>query len=370
VKILEVIARVNRGGTARWLEELITGLRSNGHEVLLAAGYVQAGEIEDQIFHEFSGHRIENLGRSISIFSDLRSLIEIRKYIVECQPDLINTHTAKAGLIGRLAAASILKNRPAIIHTYHGHLLYGYFPQWKTNIFNIIEKFLANLSDVLIAAGDKVKSDLIEVGIGREDQYFVARPGVEVQDIEPKEQIRARMGLPSGAIIVGWLGRLAPIKRPDRVIELAKDLEEITFLIGGDGELLSSLEKDLPINVKLLGWTSPEEIWAVSDIALLTSDNEAQPISLIEASLAGLPVVAENVGSVSEVVDTEVTGLLVANQSERIEALKRLSSSPDLRQKMGAAGKKYCEEKFGPQQFLDSHLKAHETAIKRNKAKN
>jgi len=370
VKILEVIARVNRGGTARWLEELITGLRTNGHEVLLAAGYVQAGEIEDQIFHEFSGHRIENLGRSISIFSDLRSLIEIRKYIVECQPDLINTHTAKAGLIGRLAAASILKNRPAIIHTYHGHLLYGYFPQWKTNIFNIIEKFLANSSDVLIAAGDKVKSDLIEVGIGREDQYFVARPGVEVQDVEPKEQIRARMGLPSGAIIVGWLGRLAPIKRPDRVIELAKDLEEITFLIGGDGELLSSLEKNLPINVKLLGWTSPEEIWAVSDIALLTSDNEAQPISLIEASLAGIPVVAENVGSVSEVVDTEVTGLLVTNQSERIEALERLSSSPDLRQKMGAAGKKYCEEKFGPQQFLDSHLKAYETAIKRHKSKN
>jgi glycosyltransferase involved in cell wall biosynthesis len=370
VKILQVIARVNRGGTARWLEELITGLRSKGHEVLLAAGHVQAGEIEDQIFQELSGHRIESLGRSVSVFSDLKSLIEVRRYILECKPDLINTHTAKAGLIGRLAAASILKNRPTIIHTYHGHLLYGYFPKWKSNILILIEKFLANLSDVLIAAGDKVKSDLIEAGIGREDQYFVARPGVEVQDIEPKEQFRARMDLPSGAIIVGWLGRLAPIKRPDRVIELAKDLEEMTFLIGGDGELLSSLEKDLPINVKLLGWTRPEEIWAVSDIALLTSDNEAQPISLIEASLAGLPVVAENVGSVSEVVDSEVTGLLVTNQAERIEALKRLSSSPDLRQKMGNAGKKYCAEKFGPQQFLDSHLKAYETAIKRNNAKN
>jgi glycosyltransferase involved in cell wall biosynthesis len=370
VKILQVIARVNRGGTARWLEELITGLRSKGHEVLLAAGHVQAGEIEDQIFQELSGHRIESLGRSVSVFSDLKSLIEVRRYILECKPDLINTHTAKAGLIGRLAAASILKNRPTIIHTYHGHLLYGYFPKWKSNILILIEKFLANLSDVLIAAGDKVKSDLIEAGIGREDQYFVARPGVEVQDIEPKEQFRARMDLPSGAIIVGWLGRLAPIKRPDRVIELAKDLEEMTFLIGGAGELLSSLEKDLPINVKLLGWTRPEEIWAVSDIALLTSDNEAQPISLIEASLAGLPVVAENVGSVSEVVDSEVTGLLVTNQAERIEALKRLSSSPDLRQKMGNAGKKYCAEKFGPQQFLDSHLKAYETAIKRNNAKN
>ena len=370
MKILQVIARVNRGGTARWLEELITGLRSNGHEVLLAAGHVQEGETEDQIFRELSGHRIESLGRSISMFSDYKSLVEIRKYIVECKPDLINTHTAKAGLIGRLAAASILKNRPAIIHTYHGHLLYGYFPKWKSNFFILIEKFLATLSDVLISAGDKVKSDLIEAGIGKEVQYFVARPGVESLDMEPKGQIRARLSLPSDALIVGWLGRLVPIKRPDRVIEIAKDLKEMTFLIGGDGELLSGLEKDLPINVKLLGWTRPEEIWAVSDIALLTSDNEAQPISLIEASLAGLPVVAENVGSVSEVVDSEVTGFLATNQAERIEALRRLSLSPDLRQMMGAAGKKYCEEKFGPQQFLDSHLKAYKIAIKRNDAKN
>ena len=370
MKILQVIARVNRGGTARWLGELITGLRSDGHEVLLVSGNVQAGEIEDQIFQELSGHRIESLGRSVSIFSDLKSLIEVRRYILKYKPDLINTHTAKAGLIGRLAAASILKNRPTIIHTYHGHLLYGYFPKWKSNILILIEKFLANLSDVLIAAGDKVKSDLIDAGIGKEDQYFVARPGVEILDMGLKEQIRARMGLPGGVIIVGWLGRLAPIKRPDRVIELAKDLGEITFLIGGDGELLSNLEKDLPLNVKLLGWTRPEEIWALSDIALLTSDNEAQPISLIEASLAGLPVVAENVGSVSEVVDSEVTGLLVTNQAERIDALKRLSSSPDLRHKMGNAGKKYCEEKFGPQQFLDSHLIAYKTAINRNNAKN
>ena len=311
MKILEIIARVNRGGTARWLEELITGLRSNGHEVLLAAGHVQEGETEDQIFRELSGHRIESLGRSISIFSDIKSLIEIRKYIIECKPDLINTHTAKAGLIGRLAAASILKNRPAVIHTYHGHLLYGYFPKWKLNLLILIEKFLASLSNVLIAAGDKVKSDLIEAGVGKENQYFVARPGVEILGLESREQIRLRMNFQEDQVIVGWLGRLAPIKRPDRVIEIAKVLNETIFLIGGDGELLSRLETNLPKNVRLLGWIRPEEIWAASDIALLTSDNEAQPISLIEASLAGIPVVAENVGSVSEVVDSEVRWALL-----------------------------------------------------------
>lgn len=368
MKTLQVIARVNRGGTARWLEELVGGLRSNGHEVLLAAGYVQKGETEDQIFNELDGIRIENLGRSISILSDLKSIFEVRKILIDMKPDLINTHTAKAGLIGRLAAASILRNRPTIVHTYHGHLLYGYFPKWKSNVLILIEKFLASLSNVLIAAGDKVKSDLIESGIGKENQYFVARPGVEILRLEPRKLILTRMDIEDGAVIVGWLGRLAPIKRPDRVIEIAKDLNDTIFLIGGDGELLSSLEIDLPKNVRLLGWTRPEEMWAISDIALLTSDNEAQPISLIEASLAGLPVVAENVGSVSEVVNSEETGLLVSNHVERIQALKSLISSPELRNKMGAAGKKYCAEKFGPQQFLDSHLKAYETAIKRHKS--
>lgn len=370
MKILQVIARVNRGGTARWLEELIVGLRAEGHEVLLAAGHVQEGEQESEIFGELSGYRIENLGRSISIVADLKALIEVRKYIVKCKPDLINTHTAKAGLIGRLAAASIMKNRPAVVHTYHGHLLYGYFSNWKSTFFIMIEKFLAKFSDVLIAAGDRVKSELIQAGIGKEIQYFVARPGIESGGLESKNLIRGRMGISDGAIIVGWLGRLAPVKRPDRVIGLAKELRGLYFLVGGDGELLDSLKKNLPENVKLLGWTSPEEIWAVSDIALLTSDNEAQPISLIEASLAGLPIVAENVGSVSEVVESGLTGLLVTNHSERIEALKKLSKSMELRNNMGNAGKKYCEEKFGPKQFIDAHIRAYETAIKRRNSKN
>jgi glycosyltransferase involved in cell wall biosynthesis len=183
--------------------------------------------------------------------------------------------------------------------------------------------------------------------------------------MEPKEQIRARINLPDCAIIVGWLGRLVPIKRPDRVIEIAKDLNNIIFLIGGDGELLSNLEKDLPANVKLLGWTRPEEIWSLSDIALLTSDNEAQPISLIEAGLAGIPAVAESVGSVSEVIENGATGFLVTNLEERIEAINTLAKDRDLRLKMGARAKIYCENKFGHKQFLDTHLEAYKTAIRR-----
>ena len=365
MKILQVIARVNRGGTARWLEELIIGLRFNGHEVLLAAGHVQEGEIEDQIFQELSGHRIESLGRSISIFADLKSLIEVRKYIVKCKPDLINTHTAKAGLIGRLAAASIFKNRPAIVHTYHGHLLYGYFPKWKSNIFKSIEKIMARTSDVLIAAGDKVKSDLVEAGIGNENLFIVLRPGIREFEHLNKREIRGKLSIPYSKIVVGWLGRMTKIKRADRAIELAKRFPEAIFLLGGEGDLLEELKISAPTNVMFLGWTKPETVWSASDIALLTSDNEAQPISLIEASYSSLPIVAQNVGSVSEVVEDGKTGILFSNFEESVVALEKLIKNSDLRQTLGTAGRNFVSSRFSPDQFISGHYAAYSMALKK-----
>ena len=365
MKILQVIARVNRGGTARWLEELIIGLRSNGHEVLLTAGYVQVGETEDQIFEKLGGHRIENLGRSISIFSDFKSLIEVRKYIVECKPDLINTHTAKAGVIGRLAAASILKDRPAIVHTYHGHLLYGYFPKWKLSILVSIEKYLARITDILIAAGDKVKNDLIAAGVGKANLYLVLRPGIYDFDHLDKKETQDALQIPDGKLVVGWLGRITKIKRADKVIALAKRFPEIVFLLGGEGELLDELKATAPSNVIFLGWTKPEIIWSASDIALLTSDNEAQPISLIEASYSSLPIVAQKVGSVSEVVEDGKTGILFSNFEESVVALEKLIKNSDLRQTLGTAGRNLVSSRFSPEQFISGHYAAYSMALEK-----
>ena len=367
MKILQVIARVNRGGTARWLEELITGLRSDGHDVLLAAGHVQDGENEDEIFKKLGGHRIESLGRSISIFSDLKALIQVRKFIVECKPDLVNTHTAKAGLIGRLAAVSILKDRPAIVHTYHGHLLYGYFSKWKSNIFKSIEKIMATTSDVLIAAGDKVKKDLLEAGIGDENLFIVLRPGIQELDKLDKQKVRRELSIPDSKVVVGWLGRMTRIKRPDRAIELAKIFPEVVFLLGGEGELIEELKATSPANVVFLGWTEPEIIWSASDIALLTSDNEAQPISLIEASYSSLPIIAQDVGSVSEVVEDGKTGVLVSDINSAVVALEKLISNRGLRQTLGAAGRTYAQSRFSPDQFISGHSAAYLTALQKKK---
>jgi glycosyltransferase involved in cell wall biosynthesis len=363
VKIIQMIARVNRGGTARWLEELIGELNHAGHQSILYAGSVQDGEIEDDCFSGLNGKRISGLGRSISLWGDLQAIWQFRKILKIELPDVLNTHTAKAGVIGRLAALSLGKKRPAIVHTIHGHLLYGYFSKAKTSVFIRIEKFLATRSDLLIAAGEKVRNELLGVGVGRKELYVIARPSVVLNDLKSKNETRDKLGIPREAVVIGWLGRLAQVKRPDRVIGLANRLRGFTFVIGGDGLLLDSLKTNLPANVRLVGWTTPEEIWSLSDIALLTSENEAQPISLIEAGLAGIPAVAESVGSVSEVIENGVTGFLVTNLEERIEAINTLAKDRELRLQMGARAKTYCENKFSRKQFLDTHLEAYKTAI-------
>jgi glycosyltransferase involved in cell wall biosynthesis len=365
VKIIQMIARVNRGGTAHWLEELIGELNHAGHQSILYAGSVQDGEIEDDCFSGLNGKRISGLGRSISLWGDLQAIWQFRRILKIESPDVLNTHTAKAGVIGRLAALSLGKKRPAIVHTIHGHLLYGYFSKVKTSVFIRIEKFLATRSDLLIAAGEKVRNELLDVGVGRKELYIIARPSVVLNDLKSKNETRDKLGIPREAVVIGWLGRLAQVKRPDRLIELANRLKDFTFVIGGDGLLLDSLKTNMPANVLLVGWTRPEEIWSLSDIALLTSDNEAQPISLIEAGLAGIPAVAESVGSVSEVIENGATGFLVTNLEERIEAINTLAKDRELRLQMGARAKTYCENKFGRRQFLDTHLEAYKTAIMR-----
>lgn len=364
MRIVHVIARFNQGGTAGWLNVLIEGQRFEGNEVVLLSGMVQANEIEDDRFVKLGGVHIQGLGRRIAIFEDLKVFWILRNLFIQIKPDIINTHTAKAGLIGRLAARSILKNRIAVVHTFHGHILYGYFGKIKTVIFVQFEKVLSKLTDVIIVSGIKVKNELISKKIGRETQFIVIRPGVPHVTAQSRITIRRNLSITENQVVIGWLGRFTDIKRPDRVLEIAELSPNLIFLLGGDGELLESLRQKAPKNVILTGWTTASEIWAASDIALLTSANEAQPISLIEAASVGLPLIGENVGSVSEVIHNTVNGILTHDLGSRIEAIQKLASDPELRHQMGEAAKKTAVELFGVEQFLDSHKLAYEKALK------
>ena len=366
MEVLQLIARLNQGGTAVWLTTLNSGLIDRGIKTKIFAGEVQSGEIEDPAFDSHGGHHLKHLGRKISVLSDLLAFFEIRKIIKSEKPDIINTHTAKAGVLGRLAALSILQNRPAIVHTFHGHLLYGYFSPLKTMVFNTIEKLLARKTNLIISAGRIVMEELIKEGIGNEDQYVVISPGVPSYSESISSKEAREVHDPNQKLKVGWLGRITKIKRPDRLIEVARSLPNVNFFVGGMGDLYEETKENAPTNVNFLDWVDPNKFWQQVDLGFLTSENEAQPIALIEACLNGVPVVAENVGSVGEVVIDGRTGFLVTGKIQRIEAIQKFISDRKLVYSMGAEAKNFCEEKFSIDNFILNHIGAYQNAISRN----
>jgi glycosyltransferase involved in cell wall biosynthesis len=356
VKIVQIIARVNQGGTARWLEVLISELRKLGHDVALLAGKVEINEVEDSSFEELGGKRIVGLSRSVSILQDFRTIIELRKYLKLERPDIVNTHTAKAGVLGRFAASGLgIK----VVHTYHGHLLYGYFSPFKTKLVIVIEKLLAQITTTLISVGDQVRKDLLRAGIGKESQYLVIHPGIPHINFKNDSSARSDYGLKNFDFVVGWLGRLTEIKQPTRVIELAHSLPDCFFLIGGEGEMFEHLKIGLPKNVKILGWVKPGDFWPACDVALLTSKNEGLPTSLIEAAFAGKPIISEDVGSAREIFENGIGGYLVKDFDSRRTALETLKRDPALVKIMGESARKYAELNFSVEQFVLSHLNAY-----------
>jgi glycosyltransferase involved in cell wall biosynthesis len=286
------------------------------------------------------------------------------------KPDVIHTHTAKAGVLGRLAAI-IAGGGATRIHTFHGHLLHGYFTGWKVRLVIAIEKFLARRTDRLIAVGTQVRDDLLAAGIGRTDQYVVFFPGLASPIAPSKAQARKELGLDANALYCTFVGRLTQIKRPDRLLDLAgacvaRNLE-IHFLVAGEGELFESsraraVAEKLPIT--FLGWRSDIAlIFAASDIAVLTSDNEGIPLTLIQAAQAGLPIVAPRVGSIADIVHDGVTGYLTSPQPGAMaSAMNALATDSNLRHALGAAGKAHSEKYFSLAKSLHDHSKLYENS--------
>lgn len=353
MKIVQIIARVNQGGTAKWLENLVIGLRGRGHEVYLLAGSVEDNEKEDPCFVNLEGIRVLGLGRSVSVLGDLKAILTIRKMLKDVKPDVLNTHTAKAGAIGRIAAIGL---GIRVIHTFHGHLLYGYFSKLKTRIIIVIESTLGLFSTAFISVGAQVRDDLIQAGIGKTSKFTVIAPGISTPNFVDRKIARSKFGINGDELVVGWLGRVEKIKRPDRVVELALKLPRNLFLIGGEGSLLPAISEQRPENLELVGWSTPENFWPAVDIALLTSDNEGLPTALIEAGLAGIPTVTLNAGSVAEIVITGVNGFVVSSLEEAAKSLESLNANPELRNKLGIQARELAIKKFGVERFIDQHL--------------
>jgi glycosyltransferase involved in cell wall biosynthesis len=365
MKVMQIMTRINRGGTAKWLEILAGGLAYRGCESPILCGNVQNGETEDPIFNEFNVTRISKMGRSISLINDLSSIFQIRRQIKVQMPDIVNTHTSKAGLLGRLAVITIPRNKPAVVHTYHGHLLYGYFSKNKTRALVLIENFLSKFTQMMIVSGGRVKDELLMAGVGKKSQYFLVKPGIEEPKFADRHSARQSLGLSEDQIVVGWLGRFAEVKKPERVLLLASMNPHIKFVMGGNGELFDLISKSALPNLELTGWSTPEFLWGISDIGILTSDNEAQPIALVEAAMAGIPTIALNVGSIEGVISNGETGYLVNDIASMSEKINELAKNSNLRAQMGERAKAKMLSEFNVATFIESHLKVYELALKK-----
>lgn len=364
IKVVHIVTRMNTGGVAVLISDLVSGLDPSLFEVHLITGkcspeeedYIQARGIT------FGEVRIDSMVRSLRPVMDLKAFLTLILALRRLKPDIVHTHTSKAGLIGRVAA-KIAVPEARVVHTFHGHLLQGYFSSVATKALVFVERNLARISDVLIAMGNEVKKNLLEVRIGREHQYVVALPGVKLNQPNLKnQQVLKFKEVHADKVIFTFIGRLSPIKRCDRILELAKSeaiaKEPIHFLVIGDGELREQLEKEsVGLSVTFIGWQTRIEDWlAISDAALLLSDNEAVPLAMIEAGYAGLPVIATHVGSMSDVVIDEVNGYLVdTNVDDIIQKVLSISKDSDLREQMGKKGKELAFEHFSVSAMISKH---------------
>jgi len=362
MRVLHVIARLNVGGTARYITQLADQLPKHGIETFVATGFVQGDEIEDESAQSIDLIRIKSMGRSISPIKDHLTRKQLEKIIREVKPDIIQTHTFKAGYVTRM------KKQPVpVIHTFHGHLLDDpEFSGFKSRVIIEVERMLAKKSAKLVTVGRRVGEELLEQHIGRKDQYVNIPPGVVALVVTPKEQALRNLQLEDdGKLIVGWIARVTGVKNPMLALEVADAMPDTHFVLAGGGDLLEKIKATAPANVSVVGWAQAEDVFGASDIILSTSQNEGMPVALIEAQLAGKPVVATDAGSVSEVLLNHETGIVTNKNAGSIAlALESLLLDKQKRTEMGTLAISRANALFSVDRMINAHIALYKSIVK------
>lgn len=364
IRVLRVIARMNVGGPAWQVSVLTRGLENDEFTSQLVCGEISEGEADFLALRDpdLEVTRVSSLGRGLSAFDDARSFIALVRIIREFKPDVVHTHTAKAGTLGRIAA--VLMRVPVRVHTFHGHVLHGYFSPMVTRVFIVIERVLGRFTHGIVSVGSQVRDDLLAAGIGTMEKFTVIAPGVARSEPVSRDVARESLGLLPDTYVALFIGRLTQIKRPDRLLEafsiVLEKVPSAVLLMAGEGELFESTKQTgahFGDSVRLLGWRSDLAVlFAAADVAVLSSDNEGMPVTLIEASMAGVPCVTTDVGSAREVVLDNETGFVVPTDSVAIaRALIELFTNEELRKEMGAAATRHTMANFSSNRLIHDH---------------
>lgn len=367
-----MIARLNMGGPAHHVTLLSGRLNPTGYDTLLLHGRVGAGEASLEALACQRRARlavVPGLGPELHPLRDLRALISLIRAVRRFKPDIVHTHTAKAGMLGRVAAVLGTRRRPIIVHTYHGHVLEGYFGPAKNAFYRWLERRLAGVSDALIGVSQATVDDLVRLRIAPREKFRVIPIGLELDPFfaatrDSGLSFRSEAGTEPHDVLCTFVGRLAPIKRVDVLLQAVARARArgapIRLAIVGDGERRRSLE-DLAgrLGIKPVVYFAGYRedmlpVAAAADLAVLSSDNEGTPVSLIEAGAAGVPAVATDVGGVADVV-TPATGVLTpAGDSERLgDAIGTLALDSRLRREMGERARAHIQGRFTVERLLE-----------------
>ncbi len=375
LKVLCIINRLNLGGPAFHVA-ILTKYLSKDFEVLLVAGTKQDSE-------ESSAYIVNDMGltfislkemkRSINPIADWRSYRELRKIIRDFKPDIVHTHAAKAGALGRLAAYK--EKVPVIVHTFHGHVFHSYFHPIKTKVFLWIERYLGKKSSAIIAISDRQKQELAyRYKVAKPNKIHVIPLGFDLTRFtenqeEKRKTFRQKFMLEDDEIAVGIIGRLVPVKNHSLFINsansvLKKTQKKVRFFIIGDGESKQMLIKEaealgmdycyFPKEPKksaltFCSWLKNIDVCIAGlDIVALCSYNEGTPVSLIEAQAGNKPIISTNVGGIENVVIKNETALLVDNNDYNVfsETLLRMIEDDKLRARLGEKSWEHVREKF------------------------
>jgi glycosyltransferase involved in cell wall biosynthesis len=370
LRVLRVIARLNIGGPARHVTVLDRGLRARGFETLLAHGDIGHGE--GSLDHVVQAaaipmQRIPGLGRTISATADLKAFLRLLRLVYAFEPDVIHTHTAKAGTLGRIAAALYNAGRPLarrclVVHTFHGHVFQGYFGALTSGLVRWCERSLARLTDRIFVLSVRQRDEITR-------HLRVTRPGIihivplgldlgELLALAPERRGSA------SEFVFGYVGRFVPIKNVPALVEAFARVHahrpRTRLLLAGEGETMPQVQAlvrqlSLVDAVELCGWRHDlTDIYASIDALILGSWNEGTPVSVIEAMAAALPVVATRVGGVPDVVAEGRTGLLVEPGSveQLAAAMRTLADDGQARRRIGLAARESVQFRFGADRLV------------------
>ncbi|MFN2405184.1 MAG: glycosyltransferase [Pyrinomonadaceae bacterium] len=389
-RVVRIIARLNVGGPAKHVVWLTSGLEDAGYRSLLVAGTVPEGEEDMSYFADEAGVKplyIPEMSREISL-KDAVTTWKLFRLLLRERPDIVHTHTAKAGTVGRVAGflyrwltpgVFIGRPRPCkCVHTYHGHVFHSYYGRLRTQMFLTIERVLAKLvTDRIVVISEQQKAEIHQTfGVGAADQIRVIRLGLDLNVFthyaNRRALFRKELGIGDDTVLVGIVGRLTQIKHHEMFLESVARLnrERARFVIIGDGSLRESLEakaRSLGIEKDVIfagGRKDPEYFYPALDIVALTSRNEGTPLTLIEAMANARPVIATSVGGVVDLLGSvEEKGVYdicergISVRPSDVDAfaagLGRLIQDKELQSKLGRRGFEFVDRNYRKERLLE-----------------